>query len=153
MRLDNEESFIIFEYNLLDNPPTSDIQSDEISLFDNNFPKLQSAIDIFNSEIEWDGMWTLDIAKHRLENNWKLIVLNIDSKICGWYWLDVDNKITCNLFVSKSHSNYGWGTKLIKDTLDLSQRLNMDKVRCEIDSWNTKSIKIHERCGYKRVQI
>ena len=153
MRLDNEESFIIFEYNLLDNPPASDIQSDEISLFDNNFPKLQSAIDIFNSEIEWDGMWTLDIAKHRLENNWKLIVLNIDSKICGWHWLDVDNKFTHNLFVSKSHSNQGWGLKLKKYMIGLSKQLKIDKLRCKVNTWNVASIKIQEKCGYTRVQI
>lgn len=151
MRLNNEESFIIFECNLLNNPHVSDVQSDEISLFDNNFPKLQSAIDTFNSEIEWDGMWTLDIAKHRLKNNWKLNVLTIDTKICGWYWLDINKKITCNLFVSKPYSNLGWGTKLIKHTLHLSKSLNVDRVRCEIDSWNVKSIKIHERCGYRRV--
>ena len=144
-------SIIQFEYNLIDNPPNQENYSDNIFLFNNNFTQLQKGIDTFNSEIEWDDMWTINIAKDRLQNNWKLLVLIIDNKICGWNWLDYNNKQTHNLYVSKKYSNKGWGLKLKKSMLFLAQELKIDKLKCKVDDWNLNSIRVQEKCGYTRM--
>lgn len=144
-------SIIQFEYSLIDNPPNLENNSNNIFLFNNNFTELQKGIDTFNSEIEWDDMWTTNIAKDRLRKNWKLLVLIIDNKICGWLWLDYNNKHTHNLYVSKKYSNKGWGGKLVKSMLFLAQELKIDKLKCVVDDWNLNSIRVHEKCGYTRV--
>ena len=59
--------------------------------------KLQSAIDLFQQELNWDKMWSVEDAKHRLEDGWLFSVLQIDNKIRGWYWLNYETKEGLNL--------------------------------------------------------
>jgi len=74
-----------FEYNLLENPPTSEIQPANISLFNGDYIALQKGIDTFNSEIEWDGMWNIEDAKTRFNSGWKLITLILDNEM----WMEL----------------------------------------------------------------
>jgi len=141
-----------FEYNLLENPLTSEIQPTYISLFNGDFPALQKGIDTFNSEVEWDGMWNIDDAKTRLNNGWKLITLVLDNKICGWNWLDVNTKTTHNLFVSKPYTNKGYGLQLKKFMLVLSKQLGIDKLKCEVDDWNKNSIRVQQKAGWIKIE-
>jgi RimJ/RimL family protein N-acetyltransferase len=142
---------INFIHNLIDIPPFGNNTSDNISLFNNNFSKLQEGINIFNSEIEWDGMWTLDTAKDRLKNNWKLLVLTIDDTIYGWYWIDTNNKETYNLFVSKKYQNQGYGFNLSVCMLNLAKEMGIDKLQCKVNDWNLISIRLQERLGWVQV--
>lgn len=145
-------SDIKFIHNLTDIPVIEN-SSNNIFLFKNSFLKLQEGIDMFNSEIKWDGMWTVDVAKDRLKNNWKLLVLTINNKICGWYWLDVENKETYNLFVSKKYQNQKYGFKLSVCMLNLAKELKIDKLKCKVNDWNLVSIGLQEKLGWKQYKF
>jgi len=140
-----------FEYNLLESPLPSETQPANISLFNGDYLALQKGIDVFNSEIEWDDMWNIEDAKTRLNSGWKLITLILDNKICGWNWLDVNTKTTHNLFVSKLHTNKGYGLQLKKYMLILAKQLGIDKLKCEVDDWNKSSIRVQQKAGWVKI--
>ena len=75
--------------------------------------KLQSAIDLFNEEIKWDRMWNVEDAKKRLKEGRLMVVLEIDDKLRGWYWLNYETKEGLNLYVHKDSRNRGYGFGLI----------------------------------------
>ena len=68
-----------------------------------NNTKLQSGIDEFNKQLNWDNMWTVTDAKERLKNNWWFYVIEEDNKYIGWAWFDTPNKQFCNLYVLKDY--------------------------------------------------
>jgi len=47
--------------------------------------KLQTAIDLFQDELNWDKMWSVEDAKQRLEGGWLFSVLEINDELKGWY--------------------------------------------------------------------
>ena len=57
-----------------------------------NEDKLQLAIDIFQEEMNWNKMWSVEDAKQRLEDGWLFSVLEINDELKGWYWLDYETK-------------------------------------------------------------
>ena len=71
--------------------------------------KLQDSIDIFQSELDWTEMWSIEDAQKRLEEGWWFYVIEKDDKYIGWAWFDTPNKKFCNLYVHKDYRNRGYG--------------------------------------------
>ena len=110
--------------------------------------KLQSAIDLFQEELNWDKMWNVEDAKQRLEDGWLFSVLEIDNKLRGWYWLNYDTKESFNLYVHKNHRGYGYGFGLISYIITAAKLRQLDCVIAQVDEWNTASQKLLLKCGF-----
>lgn len=132
---------------LLYNPKNNII---EVNIDEIDFEELENEIKEFNEEIKWVEMWSIEIAKKRLENNWKLIIYKPSKKIKGWYWLDDKNEPK-NLYVNKKYRNKGIGKEMHLVLLNICKKLNMDSVKCHIDEWNIASQKCIKNAGWKEV--
>jgi GNAT superfamily N-acetyltransferase len=113
-----------------------------------NEDKLQSAIDIFQEELNWDKMWSVEDAKQRLEDGWLFSVLEINDELKGWYWLDYETKEGLNLYVHKDCRGYGYGFELISYIITAAKLQQLDYVWSQIDEWNTASQKLFLKCGF-----
>lgn len=60
---------------------------------------VQKCIDLFNSEIQWSGMFNVEEAKHRFQKNNLMFVLKENNNVLGHVWFD--NNYLYNMFVSK----------------------------------------------------
>lgn len=132
-------------YNITE-PPSYIIEVDDITFV---LDELSEAINEFNQEIKWDGMWDLIEAENRLKNNWKLILFKPTDKIKGWYWLDKEG-VSKNLYVNKEYRNKGVGREMNLALFNICKKINVNEIVCYIDDWNISSIKCIENSGWKR---
>lgn len=106
--------------------------------------KLEKSIEKFQSELNWDLMWNVDDAEHRLNNGWDFLNLkNCD----GWVWMDNNTKECKNLYVEKSQRGAGYGIQMMWYILNIS-KLKHDFIWSHIDEWNKPSHEIVLRCGF-----
>ena len=110
--------------------------------------KLQTAIHLFQDELNWDKMWSAEDAKQRLEDGWLFSVLEINDELKGWYWLDYETKEGLNLYVHKDCRGYGYGFELISYIITAAKLQQLDYVWAQIDEWNTASQKLLLKCGF-----
>ena len=114
-----------------------------------DFAQFENEIKIFNDEIKWDGMWTIEQAQHRLSNNWSILFFKPEYEIKGWYWLDNTNSQPHSLYINKSYRNQGWGLKMQKRMIQLGKDLGLKKLVGFVDDWNKTSIDIMLRAGWR----
>ena len=127
-------------------------QCNNISKFTNEDEyKLVRAIEVFNNEIRWEDMWTLDIALTRLASGWILNVLRLENQIQGWTWLDTDLYYIRNVYVTKPYRNKGWGNNLVKATTLEAQRRGIVQIYSEVDEWNLPSLTMFKNLGWSNV--
>ena len=73
--------------------------------------ELQSAIDLFQEELNWDGMWSVEDAKQRIKDGWLFCVLKIDDKTLidnvsdNSFHLRFDSTGTSNEFIGDDSKN------------------------------------------------
>ena len=113
-----------------------------------NNTKLQSGIDEFNKQLNWDNMWTVTDAKERLKNNWWFYVIEEDNKYIGWAWFDTPNKQFCNLYVHKDYRDRGYGKELTYKRLNECKKRDIQNVWMEVDEWNKPEQKITQELGW-----
>lgn len=112
-----------------------------------DYKKLADEIEEFNEELNWDGMWTIDDARDRLLNNWKLILFIPETKIKGWYWLD-DKREPRNIYVNKEYRGLEIAKDLNFKLLNICKMLGMEEVECEINDWNLRSMRCFKKAGW-----
>ena len=110
--------------------------------------KLQSAIDLFQQELNWDKMWNVEDAKQRLEDGWLFSVLEVDNKLRGWYWLNYETKEGLNLYVHKDFRGHGYGFGLISYIITAAKLRQLEYVWAQVDEWNKVSQELFLRCGF-----
>ena len=118
--------------------------------FESNRQCVSDSIDNFNSEIEWDKMFTLEEASNRVFNNMRMYIGFIDSKVFGHVWFRdyKDGSYLFNLFVkNKTETKNYTGTKFASDIINRLE--NKYPVYADVDEWNEKSIKLFKRLGFK----
>lgn len=115
-----------------------------------NIDKLQAEITNFNNEIDWKEMWNIEDAQKRLNDNWIIITLEIENKIQGWVWLDVNNKFLQNLYVNKTHRNKGFATDLVGFLSNFAKKNKINKLKTYVDDWNLPSQQVFFKCGWKK---
>ena len=113
-----------------------------------NEDKLQLAIDIFQEEMNWNKMWSVEDAKQRLEDGWLFSVLEINDELKGWYWLDYETKEGLKLYVHKDYRGYGYGFELISYIITAAKLQQLDSVWSQVDEWNEVSQRLFLRCGF-----
>ena len=108
-----------------------------------NKDKLSKSIDKFQEELNWDSMWSVEDAVHRLESGWDFVHLkNCD----GWFWLDNNTKECKNLYVEKSERGCGYGIQMIWYICNIS-KVKHDMIWSQVDEWNKVSQRLFLRCG------
>ena len=120
---------------------------EEVDILTVDFQKLSDEVKEFNKEIEWNGMWTIEDAKTRLTNNWRLLFYKPGDRIKGWYWLDNTNEPR-NLYINKGYRGLGIGKEMHFALLNICKELGMERVECDIDDWNINSINCIKKAGW-----
>jgi len=132
---------IKFAYNL-SNYKLVKVSSKIKRLIKINRQKLQDSIDIFQSELDWTEMWSIEDAQKRLKEGWWFYVIEKDDKYIGWAWFDTPNKQFCNLYVHKDYRDRGYGKELVYARLNECKKQNIQKVWMEVNTWNKPIQKI-----------
>jgi len=110
--------------------------------------KLQDSIDIFQSELDWTEMWSIEDAQKRLEEGWWFYVIEKDDKYIGWAWFDTPNKKFCNLYVHKDYRNRGYGREFTYARLNECKNQLIENVNMHIHGWNKPTHKIINHIGW-----
>jgi hypothetical protein len=114
--------------------------------------EIQKCIDLFNSEIKWDGMFNVEQALHRIERGEKMFVGYKNEDIFCYCWIKENHKddyYIYNVFSKKPKSLRKIG---VIDLLYLViKNYTTGKIRAEIDDWNTQSQRVFERLGFNLI--
>ena len=110
--------------------------------------KLKDGIDAFQSELDWQQMWSIEDAEKRLEDGWWFYVTEENNKYIGWAWFDTSNKQFCNLYVHKDYRDRGYGKQLVYSRLNECKKQNIEKVWMEVENWNKSIQKIGQELGW-----
>jgi len=105
---------------------------------------ITQCIDLFNSELTWDGMFDLDTAIFRFNKNHRMFALMYNDQVLGHTWFD--DSYMYNFFVSE--------TRVEGDSKDFCHyvcKLIGKEITGHIDVFNTKSQKFFEDIGFTRI--
>jgi hypothetical protein len=141
--------FILYPQNFINqNVICSFIQIDKTNYIE-HLSIVKECIDLFNAEIKWDAMYTMDDAIQRFEDGYSNFILISDNIIYGYIWSIWEDGILFfeNMFMRKFKINKKW-----KGREFLSSIINTHYNNCEIcyyvDSWNIASIKMTKSLGF-----
>lgn len=144
-------SFSLSENNFISLGIGYNIVKVDQSNFESNRHYVLDSINNFNSEIEWNEMFTLEEAGSRVFNNMRMYIGLIDSKVFGHAWFRdyKDGSYLFNLFVkNKAKTENYTGTKFTSDIINRFE--NKYPIYADVDEWNEKSIKLFNRLGFKK---
>lgn len=113
---------------------------------------IKNCIEYFNSEISWDGMFDLEEAKRRISSGDKFFVGYQNGKIFGHCWLtQIEPELfkVYNVFSRNNeiHREYG-ATDMLFHVIKNNTK---GVVIAEVDEWNTKSMNVFYKLGFKNV--
>lgn len=121
-----------------------------LDTFPSTYWLIFDAIEHFNHEIVWDGMFDFYEAHKRISNGMKMYIGTIDDEVFGYVWFknEKDGRSLFNLFVrnqveDKKHT----GKEFVSDVICRYE--NNMPIYSEVDEWNVKSIKLFLRLGFQ----
>lgn len=120
--------------------------------FENNKHYVLDSINNFNSEIEWNEMFTLKEAESRVSNNMRMYIGLIDSNVFGHVWFREykDGVYLFNLFVKNNTTNKTYtGTEFTSDVINRFE--TQYPIYANIDDWNVKSIRLFKKLGFRPI--
>jgi len=127
------------------------IKVDSIN-FESNKDYVLDSINNFNSEIEWDNMFTLEESKNRVFNNMRMYIGLIDSKVFGHAWFKdyKDGVYLFNLFVKNNTTTKNYtGTEFTSDIINRFE--TQYPIYADVDDWNVKSIRLFKKLGFRSI--
>jgi len=121
-----------------------------IKITNHNFSEtiklIQKSITIFNSEIEWDGMWDINEAENRLTNGEVLYILLDGKTPIGHVWYDL--YYLYNAFVSEKREN-GDSIWFIQETMwDMKENYDLTYIKLYVDDWNKRAIRFWKKLNF-----
>lgn len=125
-----------------------------IKITNHNFSEtiklIQKSITIFNSEIEWDGMWDINEAENRLTNGEVLYILLDGKTPIGHVWYDL--YYLYNAFVSEKREN-GDSIWFIQETMwDMKENYDLTYIKLYVDDWNKRAIRFWKKLNFIKEQ-
>ena len=118
--------------------------------FELNEHHIIETINNFNSEIEWNNMFTLEESKNRVFNNMRMYIGLIDSEVFGHAWFKdyKDGVYLFNLFVKNNTTTKNYtGTEFTSDIINRFE--TQYPIYADVDDWNIKSIRLFKGLGFK----
>lgn len=121
-----------------------------IKITNHNFSEtiklIQKSITIFNSEIEWNGMWDINEAENRLTNGEVLYILLDGKTPIGHVWYDL--YYLYNAFVSEKREN-GDSIWFIQETMwDMKENYDLTYIKLYVDDWNKRAIRFWKKLNF-----
>ena len=113
---------------------------------------IQKCIDLFNSEIEWNGMFDIKKALNRIERGEKMFVGYKNEDIFCYCWIRQDNEqeyYLYNVFSKKPKSLRKMG--VIDLLYSVIKYHTIGKIIGEVDEWNKQSQKVTEKLGFRPI--
>ena len=114
-----------------------------------NLHIIQECINLFNSEIVWDKMFTVNDSIYRIQNGDKLFVGYYDNIIFGYLWLKKYNNIfqIYNVFSKNTTFKREYGaTDMLYYVI---KNYTSGTIVSEVDEWNIRSINVFNKLGFK----
>ena len=113
---------------------------------------IQYCIDLFNSEINWYGMFNLQAAEDRIENGDKMFVSYYKNEIIGYCWLKCIDSTThyiYNVFIKTTNYSRIYGaTDMLFYVI---QNYTNTTILTNIDDWNIRSINVFTKLGFRPI--
>jgi hypothetical protein len=110
---------------------------------------VKECITLFNSELEWDGMYNLTDAIKRFEDGYVNFILIENNVIYGYVWFiqNTTNVLLLNLFMRNNniHKKYK-GREFISNVI--YNNYNEYNIHNHVDDWNIKSINLFKSLGF-----
>ena len=110
---------------------------------------IKECITLFNSELEWDGMYNLTDAIKRFEDGYVNFILIENNVIYGYVWFtqNTTNVLLLNLFMRNNniHKKYK-GREFISNLIYTNY--NDCNIYNHVDEWNIKSINLFKSLGF-----
>ena len=110
---------------------------------------VKECITLFNSELEWDGMYNLTDAIKRFEDGYVNFILIENNIIYGYVWFikNTTNVLLLNLFMRNNniHKKYK-GREFISNVI--YNNYNEYNIHNHVDDWNIKSINLFKSLGF-----
>ena len=114
--------------------------------------RLQKAIDIYNDEIDYPGMWDMQECKSRLEKGDVLFLLYDNdwpgTDIIGWAWINKYDGLIHNTYIRKDKRNGFLMKKFTLFTFSVIIRHGSKKLYGFVDEWNKNSLWLYLSCGF-----
>lgn len=110
---------------------------------------INSSIKNFKSELDWESLFTLDDAYQRLNEGMIMYIGMVDFEVFGHVWFKNhnDGRFLFNLFVRNQVEDKKYtGKEFLSDVIFRFE--NNKTIYCEVDEWNTKSLRLFERLGF-----
>jgi RimJ/RimL family protein N-acetyltransferase len=124
-----------------------------LDTFDSNIPIINQCIELFNSQLEWDGMFDISEARRRVVGGDTMYV-GIDDEVYSYLWVN-DNPnhyFIYNVFSNNIRNNPNYTGKDLLYSVIKSHLLDKD-CKCKIDEWNIKSINLFKKLGFNQTNI
>lgn len=113
---------------------------------------IHKCIELFNEDLEWDGMFNVFDALRRIDYGERMFVGSFNGVIFGHCWVDkteTDKFYIYNVFSKKTDTPRKYGAT---DMLHYVIKTHtIGTIWAKVDEWNTKSIKVFEKLGFTRI--
>jgi hypothetical protein len=113
---------------------------------------IKKCINLFNSEIEWNGMFDIQEALNRIKRGERMFVGYKNEDIFCYCWIRKDNEqeyYLYNVFSKKPKSLRKIG--VIDLLYSVIKYHTIGKIIGEVDEWNTQSKKVTEKLGFRPI--
>jgi hypothetical protein len=115
---------------------------------------IELAIQYFNQQYNWDGMFTISDVETRLENEHKLFLLFYGEDIIGYiFYKEIDNSscLAYNLYVTKIVERPSYAAEWFYNKTS-GYMLNLyNNIMCEAEEWNNRVHHIFFKSGFREV--
>jgi hypothetical protein len=115
---------------------------------------IELAIQYFNQQYNWDGMFTISDVETRLENEHKLFLLFYGEDIIGYiFYKEIDDSscLAYNLYVTKIVQRPDYAAEWFYNKTS-GYMLNLyTNIMCEAEEWNNRVHHIFFKSGFREV--
>jgi len=109
---------------------------------------IESCINLFNSEIIWEKMFTIKDSEIRIKNGDVFFVGYYNNDLFGYCWLTKNDTFKIYNVFSKTHINRIYGaTDLLYFVI---KNYTSGIIISEVDEWNLKSINVFKKLGFNQ---
>jgi hypothetical protein len=117
-----------------------------------NKESIELAINYFNQQYSWDGMFTISDVEERIRNKHKLFLLFYGEDIIGYiFYKEIDDSscLAYNLYVTKIVQRPNYAAEWFYNKTS-GYMLNLyNTILCEAEEWNDRVHYIFFKSGFK----
>lgn len=142
-----------FEISTYKKVNVTDLTIKRISNFltDNLTNEMETLINFFNQEYEWNNMFTIEDVKNRIKNKETLFILYYKKNAIGYVFFKIIDDDTCfgyNLYITKKIKKPKYSSYWFYNMVTNYMLCDYKKIKVEVDDWNWAIIDIIKNIGY-----